>query len=61
MPWIHLDIAGTAYTDDAGSHLAKGPTGVPVRALVAFAEDLARNGVSTNGATAAQGASAKTA
>lgn len=35
-PWIHLDIAGTAYTDDNGAGMAKGPTGVPVRALVSF-------------------------
>ncbi len=35
-PWIHLDIAGTAYTDDNGPGLAKGPTGVPVRALVNY-------------------------
>jgi leucyl aminopeptidase len=49
-PWIHLDIAGTAYMDDAGSHVAKGPTGTPVRALVAFAEDLAKGGAHRNGA-----------
>ena len=35
-PWIHLDIAGTAYTDDNGAGMAKGPSGVPVRALVSF-------------------------
>lgn len=36
-PWIHLDIAGTAYTDNNGAGLAKGPTGTPVRALIAYA------------------------
>jgi leucyl aminopeptidase len=40
-PWIHLDIAGTAYLDNESAWLAKGPTGTPVRALVTFAESLA--------------------
>ena len=40
-PWIHLDIAGTAYTDKEQSFQAKGPTGVPVRALVAYVEAVA--------------------
>jgi leucyl aminopeptidase len=43
-PWIHLDIAGTAYLDNASSYLAKGPTGTPVRAFVAIVEDLAAHG-----------------
>jgi leucyl aminopeptidase len=38
-PWVHLDIAGTAWLDDAKPWSAKGPTGVPVRTLV----DLAMN------------------
>ncbi len=33
-PWAHLDIAGTAWLDDAKPYLAKGPTGVPVRTLL---------------------------
>ena len=33
-PWIHLDIAGTAWNDDAKAWLAKGPTGVSLRTLV---------------------------
>ena len=33
-PWIHLDIAGTAWNDDAKPWLAKGPTGVSLRTLV---------------------------
>ena len=53
MPWIHLDIAGTAYVDEA-SHQAKGPTGTPVRAFVAFVEELAKApALKSNGATAA--------
>jgi leucyl aminopeptidase len=38
-PWVHLDIAGTAYLDDAKPWMAKGPTGVTVRTFV----DLATN------------------
>jgi leucyl aminopeptidase len=36
-PWVHLDIAGTAYLDDSKPFLAKGPTGAPVRTLVRLA------------------------
>jgi leucyl aminopeptidase len=49
VPWIHLDIAGTAYLDTESSYLAKGPTGTPVRAMVALVEDLAANGFPSNG------------
>jgi leucyl aminopeptidase len=40
-PWIHLDIAGTAYLDGESAWQAKGPTGTPVRALVSLVEQLA--------------------
>ncbi len=43
VPWIHLDIAGTAYLDGESSFHAKGPTGTPVRAFVTLVEDLAKN------------------
>ena len=33
-PWIHLDIAGLAWSDDTKSWLAAGPTGVAVRSIV---------------------------
>ena len=33
-PWVHLDIAGTAYRDDAPPYLRKGPTGVPTRLFI---------------------------
>ena len=33
-PWLHLDIAGTAWMDDAKPWIAKGPTGIAVRSLV---------------------------
>ncbi|MFC1947435.1 leucyl aminopeptidase [Chloroflexota bacterium] len=34
VPWVHLDIAGTAYTDKTKGYTVKGATGVPVRTLV---------------------------
>jgi leucyl aminopeptidase len=40
-PWIHLDVAGTAYSENESAWQAKGPTGMPVRSLVALAETLA--------------------
>ncbi|MFN0124825.1 MAG: leucyl aminopeptidase [Blastocatellia bacterium] len=33
-PWVHLDIAGTAWNDSNKSFLSAGPTGVCVRTLV---------------------------
>lgn len=36
-PWAHLDIAGTAWADDAKPWQPKGPTGAAVRTLVALA------------------------
>ena len=33
-PWVHLDIAGTAWLDEAKPFLAKGPSGLPVRTFV---------------------------
>jgi leucyl aminopeptidase len=36
-PWVHLDIAGTAWADDAKPWQAKGPTGVAVRTLAELA------------------------
>ncbi|HYP12563.1 MAG TPA: leucyl aminopeptidase [Bryobacteraceae bacterium] len=36
-PWIHLDIAGTAWLDDGKPWMAKGPTGVPVRTFINLA------------------------
>jgi leucyl aminopeptidase len=42
-PWVHLDIAGTAYLENESAWQAKGPTGTPVRAFVALAESLANS------------------
>lgn len=36
--WVHLDIAGTAWSDNAKAHQAKGPTGVAVRSLLKLVE-----------------------
>jgi len=38
-PWVHLDIAGTAWLDEAKPYMAKGPSGVAVRTLVRLAMD----------------------
>jgi leucyl aminopeptidase len=35
-PWIHLDIAGTAWMEEAKPWIAKGPSGVALRSLVEF-------------------------
>ena len=40
-PWIHLDIAGTAWMEDNKAWIAKGPSGIAVRTIVEFARDLA--------------------
>jgi leucyl aminopeptidase len=37
-PWIHLDIAGTAWLDDAKPYMGKGASGVAVRTFVKLAE-----------------------
>jgi leucyl aminopeptidase len=36
ISWAHLDIAGTAWGDEAKPYRAKGPTGVAVRTLLNF-------------------------
>jgi leucyl aminopeptidase len=42
IPWIHLDIAGTANNSgSAYGFTGSGPTGVAVRTLISFAERLA--------------------
>jgi leucyl aminopeptidase len=38
-PWIHLDIAGTAWLEEGKAWMAKGPTGICVRSFVRFAEE----------------------
>jgi len=38
-PWVHLDIAGTAWLEEAKPWMAKGPTGTPVRSFARLALD----------------------
>src|SRR5579871_1499208 len=35
-PWLHLDIAGTAWMEENKSWIAKGPSGIAVRSLIEF-------------------------
>ncbi len=38
-PWVHLDIAATAWLDEGKSWISKGPTGVAVRSFIQLALD----------------------
>jgi leucyl aminopeptidase len=40
-PWIHLDIAGTAWLDEPKPWIAKGPSGIALRSLVDFVKGFA--------------------
>jgi len=40
-PWIHLDIAGTAWMEDNKPWIAKGPSGIALRSLVEFVSSYA--------------------
>ncbi len=35
-PWVHLDVAGTAYTESDIGTVPRGPTGIPVGTFVEF-------------------------
>ncbi len=37
LPWVHIDIAGTAWADEPKPYLPKGPSGVAVRTLASLA------------------------
>ena len=39
LPWVHMDIAGTAWAEEAKPYQAKGATGVGVRTLAELALD----------------------
>jgi leucyl aminopeptidase len=34
IPWVHLDVAATAYREEPAPYLRKGPTGVPTRLFI---------------------------
>ena len=40
LPWVHMDIAGTAWAEEAKPYQPKGATGVGVRTLVELALDV---------------------
>jgi leucyl aminopeptidase len=40
-PWIHLDIAGTAWMEEQKPWIAKGPSGIALRSLVEFVQSFA--------------------
>ena len=46
VSWAHLDIAGTAWSEDAKPYRAKGPTGVAVRTFIRI---VARAAAKSNG------------
>ncbi|HKY03868.1 MAG TPA: leucyl aminopeptidase [Blastocatellia bacterium] len=35
-PWVHLDIAGTAWENERKPYIAKGPTGIGIRTLINY-------------------------
>src|SRR5579871_1135701 len=39
LPWVHLDIAGTAWLEEAKPYMAKGASGVGVRSFVRLAQN----------------------
>jgi leucyl aminopeptidase len=41
-PWIHLDIAGVAWTEEAKPWIAKGPSGIPVRTITEWVRSYAK-------------------
>src|SRR5205823_10622896 len=44
VSWAHLDIAGTAWGDEAKPYRAKGPTGVAVRTLINIVDRAEKQG-----------------
>jgi leucyl aminopeptidase len=41
-PWVHLDIAGTAWENEKKTHVSKGPTGIGIRTIVNYVCNTAR-------------------
>jgi leucyl aminopeptidase len=44
LSWAHLDIAGTAWSEEAKPYRAKGPTGIAVRTLINLVDRAAQSG-----------------
>lgn len=36
VPWVHLDIAGTAWENERKPYMAKGPTGIAIRTIINY-------------------------
>ncbi len=55
-PWMHLDIAGTAWEEENKAWIAKGPSGIAVRSLVEFVRSFpdGAGGSAASGTSAAQ-------
>jgi leucyl aminopeptidase len=49
VSWAHLDIAGTAWGDEAKPYRAKGPTGIAVRTLLNIVDRATRAQSAENG------------
>jgi len=43
LSWAHLDIAGTAWSEESKPYRAKGPTGIAVRTLINMVDRATRN------------------
>jgi leucyl aminopeptidase len=41
-PWIHLDIAGVAWTEEQKPWIAKGPSGIAVRTITEWVRSYAK-------------------
>jgi leucyl aminopeptidase len=41
-PWLHLDIAATAWTEEAKPWQSKGPTGIAVRSIIEWVRSFAK-------------------
>ena len=58
-PWVHLDIAGTAWTDKEMPYIPKGATGVGVRLLSNFLREMTDKQPCTNSGRCDRSESAK--
>jgi leucyl aminopeptidase len=58
IPWAHLDVAGTAFAEQAGDLWPKGATGSPARTLIRYIEGQAGRGGRSQAAAAGDGRAA---